>query len=58
MNISSRDIVSFNGMASMPPLKLKTKVITEKRFVQKRGVTGAIGRFFGNILIITGDMKK
>lgn len=49
LNISSRDIVSFNGMASMPPLKLKTKVITEKRFVQKRGVTGAIGRFFGNI---------
>ena len=48
LNIPPRDIVSFNGMPSMPPLKLKTKDITQERLVQKRGITGVIGRFFGS----------
>lgn len=49
LNVPPRDIVSFNGLSSMPRLEIRKKTITEKKIREKRGITGKIGRFFGSI---------
>lgn len=50
LNIPTRDIVSFNGLPSMPELKIKNKTVYEAKRVRKSGIGGKVGRFFGNIL--------
>lgn len=49
LNIPKRDIVSFNGLASMPELKLKKQIKYEDKFVKKTGFGSGIARFFGDL---------
>lgn len=49
LNIPPRDIVSVNGLPSMPDIKLKTKVETTERKVKKSGFGGKVSRLFGKL---------
>lgn len=50
LNIPARDIVSINGLPSMPEPKIKTKQETIRRKVKKSGFGGKVARFFGSFL--------
>lgn len=49
LHIPARDIVSINGLPSMPELKIKTKIKTESKIVKKSGFGAKISRFFGEL---------
>ena len=49
LNIPPRDIISVNGLPSMPDLSIKTKSEVRTRSVKKSGFGGKVGRFFGKI---------
>lgn len=49
LNIPARDIVSINGLPSMPEPKIKTTKETVRKRVKKSGFGGKISRFFGKI---------
>lgn len=49
LNIPPRDIISVNGLPSMPDLNIKTKSEVRTRTVKKSGFGGKVGRFFGKI---------
>lgn len=49
LNIPSRDIVSVNGLPSMPELTLKKKTIVKKKRVKKSTFGSGIARLFGGI---------
>lgn len=47
LNIPARDIVSINGLPSMPEPKIKTTKETVRTRVKKSGFGGKVSRFFG-----------
>lgn len=49
LNIPARDIVSINGLPSMPEPKIKTKQETISKRVKKSGFGGKVSRFFGRL---------